>query len=472
MESRNNLTKNINSLFTEPELNQKLQSYLVNLVNKDRLKYDYYVGILSRLAADNFHSNLAKNNNPHSCLLNFTMFLSALNKDYAQHSYGLFDDDFIEILKWYYTHYRESLFYWTQERLESVRAMYSPATYLLGVAVFSAPSLLEFFFWLGIDLNQVDKLEGNTELICLIANAWNTKAKWFMETTQKIQPNMLDLDAISSLYGTAAIHLIVGKGYRQRNYFGEKLDVSNLELLKILLDSGADINLKTKLKQRSPEYRREDFTGCTALHLACARNDIEYVEYLLNRGADPTIKNNAGKTPYDMFHLPHEEAQALVKYHVTVGIFELCYSKYQRNENLEKRMCDPFTRFCNKLEDEIEAYQNKVKQRIGQRQSEDRCTSIDTIKKCIKILKDNPELKPKEKQQQLIGFLKSEIQTTQKDHTNACCVASFFKQFTKSDLIRAYEAALNHDSVSRKLVQNTQGINSRDVLLRMNLKTH
>ena len=42
---------------------------------------------------------------------------------------------------------------------------------------------------------------------------------------------------------------------------------------------------------------RDVTTGETALHIVAKRNDERYITYLLARGADPNIKDNAGNTP-------------------------------------------------------------------------------------------------------------------------------------------------------------------------------
>ena len=40
-------------------------------------------------------------------------------------------------------------------------------------------------------------------------------------------------------------------------------------------------------------------SGTTALHFAVRRGDVDVVNLLLEHGADPTIKNDLGKTPVD-----------------------------------------------------------------------------------------------------------------------------------------------------------------------------
>ncbi len=59
-----------------------------------------------------------------------------------------------------------------------------------------------------------------------------------------------------------------------------------MEILQLLCDAGADINLK-------------QMSGVTALHSAAHHGNIEMITYLLAKGADKSIKTNDGKTAAD-----------------------------------------------------------------------------------------------------------------------------------------------------------------------------
>lgn len=64
----------------------------------------------------------------------------------------------------------------------------------------------------------------------------------------------------------------------------------NLELVKCLVELGADVNVKEKSEGFIPEIE-----GFTPLHYAAL--DMELVKYLVEHGADINAKNSAGKTP-------------------------------------------------------------------------------------------------------------------------------------------------------------------------------
>lgn len=59
----------------------------------------------------------------------------------------------------------------------------------------------------------------------------------------------------------------------------------HLEIIKILLDAGADIN------------QNSNTTGCTPLYLAARNGHIDIVKELIRRGADVNLPNNDGMTP-------------------------------------------------------------------------------------------------------------------------------------------------------------------------------
>ncbi len=166
------------------------------------------------------------------------------------------------------------------------------------------PELIIMFIQSGIDLNYTNNNYGNTPLLWNISNARNKQAKLIIEEGYQYQKDKMNLNIISPVFGTAPIHLIVGKGYRKTSASNKALDVSNLTLFQGLLKANANVNL--------PTDKISKYGGNTALHIACARRDSEFVVELLNCGADQTIKNLAGQTAFDMLYISKQEAEALV----------------------------------------------------------------------------------------------------------------------------------------------------------------
>lgn len=69
-----------------------------------------------------------------------------------------------------------------------------------------------------------------------------------------------------------------------RNVLMESIKFKKLDLVKILVENGADVNLCSKKKNYHP------------LMYACNKDCPEIVKYLLEKGADPNIKSNTGWT--------------------------------------------------------------------------------------------------------------------------------------------------------------------------------
>ena len=107
--------------------------------------------------------------------------------------------------------------------------------------------------------------------------------------------------------GVTALHYACQKGHE--------------DIAKLLLSHGADIEAMTNFNKFSPlllscyyghasltklllargcKLNAVDFQGCTSLHRACKRGNAECVEELLAHGADTTMRNSDGKTPFDL----------------------------------------------------------------------------------------------------------------------------------------------------------------------------
>ncbi|XP_074027424.1 acyl-CoA-binding domain-containing protein 6 [Leptinotarsa decemlineata] len=64
-------------------------------------------------------------------------------------------------------------------------------------------------------------------------------------------------------------------------------DRGNLDMIKVLVDAGADLGVR-------------DVEGQTALHYACSCGHVSCVEYLLSKGADSRVLDDDGNSPTDV----------------------------------------------------------------------------------------------------------------------------------------------------------------------------
>ena len=89
--------------------------------------------------------------------------------------------------------------------------------------------------------------------------------------------------------------------------YGANVDQPDITVALLLLEHGADPN---------HEYSQDIF-GDTALHYAVRFNWLSLIQMLLDFGADRTVRNNAGQTPYQLAidHSYPEAANMLLNYY-------------------------------------------------------------------------------------------------------------------------------------------------------------
>lgn len=148
------------------------------------------------------------------------------------------------------------------------------------------------------DLSQVDAVKKNTILHVRISNADNEEAMYILSNAGPLLTLNI-INQFSSYKSTTALHLAVGKGYRNMDCEGNPLIVSNYELTSKLLELGADVHAKTKL-------------GNTALHLACLHRDSVMISLLIKAGAKMITFNENNLTPLDYFHFDLEKGQEIL----------------------------------------------------------------------------------------------------------------------------------------------------------------
>ncbi len=99
--------------------------------------------------------------------------------------------------------------------------------------------------------------------------------------------------------GNSAIHLAIVKGYTDKSKDGKELKYSNFEIVKKLVECGADVNIQNR-------------NGNTPLHLAYLRRDQDMINFLLDKGADRNLKNKNNEIPSYMSNKTYDEAYNLL----------------------------------------------------------------------------------------------------------------------------------------------------------------
>ena len=119
----------------------------------------------------------------------------------------------------------------------------------------------------------------------------------------------MDVNATNG-YGKTALYTTIGSVQLSQK--------DTIRITRLLLKKGADVNIKDKrgypllieavrkgssieildvLMEHGLEINAKDDRGSTALHWSARFGKIEYVKYLLSKGADPLIENLSGYTP-------------------------------------------------------------------------------------------------------------------------------------------------------------------------------
>jgi ankyrin repeat protein len=146
------------------------------------------------------------------------------------------------------------------------------------------------------DVQQAD-VNGITPLLMAITNNHLDTAKFLLE--KAAAPNAADWWGRTPLYAAVEIR---NRDYGRNNE--HEIDrPAALDLIKMLLDRGANVNARTK---EVPPIRRfitplgdlswVDFTGQTPFLRAALADDITVMRLLLDKGADPNIATFAGTT--------------------------------------------------------------------------------------------------------------------------------------------------------------------------------
>jgi ankyrin repeat protein len=148
----------------------------------------------------------------------------------------------------------------------------------------------------GANINAVSA-DRSTALLLATINAHFNLAKLLVERGADV--NMASIDGATPLYGVVNTQWARHSGYPQPTPKYES--VSYLELMKLLLDRGADPNAPLVKELWYSEYNfaleSASAAGTTAFWKCAEVGDVDGMKLLVSRGADPNVASKSGVTP-------------------------------------------------------------------------------------------------------------------------------------------------------------------------------
>ena len=152
----------------------------------------------------------------------------------------------------------------------------------------------------GADINLVSGAEKTSPLVMAITNARFDVGKYLLDRGADVN--------IANIYGLTPLYASVDAEYAPHSWAPVTLTsnekVGLLELMKALLDRGADPNAKLlkKLWYRPTSHGREWIRpeGSTTFWRAAMAADVDAMRLLVKYGADPKIASDDGDTPLMM----------------------------------------------------------------------------------------------------------------------------------------------------------------------------
>ncbi len=147
------------------------------------------------------------------------------------------------------------------------------------------------------DINQVSGGDKFSAMVTAITNGHLTMAKYLLD--HGADPNLVTVSGLTALYATIDVQWAPKAWFPQPSTDQEK--VGYLELMKALLDHGANVNApvgeKLWFRSFTNDYTWVDPAGATAFWRAAQSSDTVAMRLLVEYKADPKIATKSGDTP-------------------------------------------------------------------------------------------------------------------------------------------------------------------------------
>jgi ankyrin repeat protein len=142
----------------------------------------------------------------------------------------------------------------------------------------------------GADVNQLDAGDQTSPLLMAIINGHFDLAKYFLE--HGANPQTAAFNGVAPLYAVVNLQWAPKSLYPNSKAYQQQT-TTYLDLMQLLLDQGADPNLRVQRKvwyqSYNSDYAGFDETGATAFFRAAYANDVAAMKLLVAYGADPNI---------------------------------------------------------------------------------------------------------------------------------------------------------------------------------------
>lgn len=148
----------------------------------------------------------------------------------------------------------------------------------------------------GADINQANA-DKFTPLLLAIINGHLDLAKYLLD--RDADPNASTLSGLAALYATVDVRWAPHASFPQPST--EQENIGYLELMKVLIEQGANVNARLGKKSWFRSYFSDsswvDPAGATAFWRAAQSSDIAAMHLLIDHGADPKLATKSGVTP-------------------------------------------------------------------------------------------------------------------------------------------------------------------------------